>query len=73
MKVSRVLRSSSCQWLDVVAMEYCIPLPLRKLTKLVANLGRNPKTPPKIQVANMADQEEDFSSLPLPDRFQHKV
>lgn len=21
----------------------------------------------------MADQEEDFSSLPLPDRFQHKV
>lgn len=21
----------------------------------------------------MAEQEEDFSSLPLPDRFQHKV
>jgi hypothetical protein len=24
-------------------------------------------------LAAMADQEEDFSSLPLPDRFSHKV
>jgi len=23
--------------------------------------------------ANMADKEEDFNSLPLPDRFTHKV
>jgi hypothetical protein len=25
------------------------------------------------RLLNMAEQEEDFSSLPLPDRFQHKV
>ncbi|ESZ92167.1 hypothetical protein SBOR_7462 [Sclerotinia borealis F-4128] len=43
-----------------------------KLTKRIAT-GKLPQTPPKVTVAKMAEQEEDFSSLPLPDRFQHKI
>ncbi len=54
-------------------MEKHISLPLRKLTKRVIGSGKEPKTPPKTPNAEMAEAEEDFSSLPLPDRFQHKV
>jgi hypothetical protein len=57
----------------LAAMEKHISLPLRKLTKRVTGSGKNPKTPPKSANPMMAEQEEDFSSLPLPDRFQHKV
>ena len=57
----------------VAAMEKHITLPLRKLTKRVTGSGKEPKTPPKPPNSKMAEQEEDFSSLPLPDRFQHKV
>ena len=47
---------------------------LKKLTKCVTELTRRPKSPPRpVLVVAMAEQEEDFSSLPLPDRFQHKV
>jgi hypothetical protein len=52
----------------------------RRLTKRVlAELGRQPKPPPlepprpTISALIMADQEEDFSSLPLAERFVHKV
>jgi len=45
---------------------------LRKLTKRVSGIAHRPKFKPPAP-AIMADQEEDFSSLPLPDRFQHKV
>jgi len=57
----------------VAAMEKHIALPLRKLTKRVTGSGKKPKTPPRPSTPKMAEQEEDFSSLPLPDRFQHKV
>jgi hypothetical protein len=57
----------------LAAMEKHISLPLRKLTKRVTGSGKDPKTPPKSPSPKMAEQEEDFSSLPLPDRFQHKV
>jgi hypothetical protein len=59
----------------VAAMENRIafPLPLRKLTQRVTDLRKPQKTPLQIEVAVMAEAEEDFSSLPLPDRFQHKV
>lgn len=51
-----------------------LPLPLRKLTQRVTELRKPQKTPLKIEIAVMAEAaEEDFSSLPLPDRFQHKV
>ncbi|KAB8304804.1 hypothetical protein EYC80_004146 [Monilinia laxa] len=46
--------------------------PKLKLTKRLAT-GKLPNTPPKVTIAKMAEQEEDFSSLPLPDRFQHKI
>jgi hypothetical protein len=57
----------------LAAMEKRISLPLRKLTKRVTGSGKEPKAPPKSPNPKMAEQEEDFSSLPLPDRFQHKV
>jgi hypothetical protein len=46
---------------------------LRKLTVRLS--GREPKTPPrpKISAPVMADQEEDFSGLPINERFTHKV
>ncbi|TVY42433.1 Spindle pole body component, partial [Lachnellula occidentalis] len=34
---------------------------------------RRSRTPSSNTKANMAEKEEDFSSLPLPDRFQHKI
>ncbi|TVY20406.1 Spindle pole body component alp14, partial [Lachnellula arida] len=34
---------------------------------------RRSRTPSGNTIANMAEKEEDFSSLPLPDRFQHKI
>jgi len=47
---------------------------LRKLTRRVADLRDTSKTPsPRVTIVAMADAEEDFSSLPMPDRFQHKV
>jgi len=57
----------------VAAMEKHLALPLRKLTRRVTGSGKEPKTPPEPPTPKMAEQEEDFSSLPLPDRFQHKV
>ena len=54
-------------------MEKNISLPLWKLTKRVIGSGKEPKTPPKTPNTEMAEAEEDFSSLPLHDRFQHKV
>jgi hypothetical protein len=57
----------------LVAMEKHISLPLRRLTKRVTGSGKEPKTTSKAPNPKMAEQEEDFSSLPLPDRFQHKV
>lgn len=56
-----------------VAMENHLSLSLRKLTRRVTDLGKTAKTPPKNTQITMAEQEEDFSALPLPDRFQHKV
>ena len=44
---------------------------LRKLTKRVTDSSHKPRF--KSPAPVMAEQEEDFSSLPLPDRFQHKV
>jgi hypothetical protein len=58
---------------DLAAMEKHISLPLRKLTRRVTEYRKEHKTPPKTPNAEMAEAEEDFSSLPLPDRFQHKV
>lgn len=54
-------------------MEKHISLPLRKLTRRVTELGKPASTPSKEPPVAMAEQEEDFSALPLPDRFQHKV
>jgi hypothetical protein len=54
-------------------MKKRLSLPLRKLTQRVTGSDKDPKVPPKSPKAKMAEQEEDFSSLPLPDRFQHKV
>lgn len=58
-------------------MEKRIAPSLRKLTKrITAKLGRPESVvsilPVPVTVI-MAEAEEDFSSLPLPDRFQHKV
>jgi len=50
-------------------MQRKLSLSMRKLTKRVTDIGQ----PPSISIANMAEQEEDYSSLPLPERFQHKV
>jgi hypothetical protein len=52
-----------------------IALPLLKLTRRVTDQLVKPKPIVSIvpAVDGMAEQEEDFSSLPLPDRFQHKV
>lgn len=47
-----------------------------KLVRLVKPQGRRPlphHEPHARRFEIMADQEEDFSSLPLPDRFTHKV
>jgi hypothetical protein len=49
-----------------------VSLSLRKLTRRVTELGKQTKSPAK-ETVRMAEQEEDFSALPLPDRFQHKV
>jgi hypothetical protein len=54
-------------------MEGHIYLSLRKLITRVPGLRKLSKVLTKYRNANMAEQEEDFSSLPLPDRFQHKV
>jgi hypothetical protein len=46
------------------------------LTRCVAVLRRHQRTPPTKAPAptpSMADQEEDYSSLPLTERFTHKV
>lgn len=51
---------------------HVMSLPKLKLTKRIAT-GKLLQTPTKATTAKMAEQEEDFSSLPLPDRFQHKV
>lgn len=58
----------------LVGMEKRIALPLRKLTKRVTDtLGRTESVVSISIPVIMAEAEEDFSSLPLPDRFQHKV
>lgn len=57
----------------VAAMGKDLYQPLRKLTKRVTGSPKEPKAPSQITNRKMAEQEEDFSSLPLPDRFQHKV
>jgi hypothetical protein len=49
-----------------------LSMSLLKLTNRVA-IGRLKDTLTKTAVGTMAEQEEDFSSLPLPDRFVHKV
>lgn len=54
-----------------VGMEGLLSTSLRKLTKRVTDFRRPSQN--HNTIAAMADQEEDFSSLPLPDRFQHKV
>lgn len=49
---------------------------ISKLTHRAAVLLRLRRTPPRkspAHLSSMADQEEDYSTLPLPDRFQHKV
>ena len=46
---------------------------MKRLTRRVTDLRRQSYTSHKVSIATMAEQEEDFSSLPLPDRFQHKV
>jgi hypothetical protein len=53
---------------------------MRKLIKRVSDISLQPSNTPSKEPApvsqaaiSMAEQEEDFSSLPLPDRFQHKV
>jgi hypothetical protein len=50
-------------------------LPCQRLTKrVIEKLGRLViAVPVALAAVAMAEQEEDFSSLPLPDRFQHKV
>ena len=45
---------------------------LRKLTRRITGTTRFHERG-EARRAKMAEQEEDFSSLPLPDRFQHKV
>ncbi|KAI9046712.1 hypothetical protein LZ554_009450 [Drepanopeziza brunnea f. sp. 'monogermtubi'] len=63
-----------------------IALPLRKLTRRVTGrLSATPPPPPthptpqgkprtlSTNFDGMAEAEEDFSSLPLPERFQHKL
>jgi hypothetical protein len=45
---------------------------LRELTRSISDTARFHQTG-QGTTENMAEQEEDFSSLPLPDRFQHKV
>ncbi|PQE29511.1 Spindle pole body component alp14 protein [Rutstroemia sp. NJR-2017a WRK4] len=49
-----------------------LSMSLLKLTNRVA-IGRPKDTLTKTAVGTMAEQEEDFSSLPLPDRFVHKI
>lgn len=56
----------------VDAMPSHFSAPLRQLTRRVtASLGLHSVS--SRVLGKMADQEEDFSSLPLPDRFVHKV
>ncbi|KAI9765593.1 MAG: Microtubule-associated protein, microtubule dynamics during spindle orientation [Geoglossum simile] len=47
--------------------------PIRKLTRRLSEIFTPSKTKAHQLPPKMADQEEDFSSLPLPDRFSHKV
>ena len=48
--------------------------PLQKLTRRVIGSGKELKAiVSPVHTIEMAEQEEDFTSLPLPDRFQHKV
>jgi hypothetical protein len=46
---------------------------LRELINRVPGSTKTIQISTQTLTANMAEQEEDFSSLPLPDRFQHKV
>jgi hypothetical protein len=45
---------------------------LRELTRRISGTADFLETG-SARSGTMAEQEEDFSSLPLPDRFQHKV
>jgi hypothetical protein len=53
-------------------MSFAFSQSLRELTRRISDTTR-PRERGQARRAKMAEQEEDFSSLPLPDRFQHKV
>lgn len=49
---------------------------IESLVRVLKSQRRRPRRCPESlihPIAEMADQEEDYSSLPLPDRFTHKV
>ena len=49
------------------------PRPMSQLTCAVIRSINNTLPASLNPIPNMADAEEDFSSLPLSDRFEHKV